>query len=166
MEGSEVKLPGKNTNVEDLANAFSVPDRLPILTRGGHSPNEQQACAMEAASWLAGEHWSAHPHSVHPVIASIARQANDELDDEQRQALWPLVLASLGTARRFRFRLYGQLRRVARNELRARRTAPRELREVWAILLEEHVRLTGHQSVGVPRSRVTTLSDHLLPPDV
>ncbi len=44
---------------------------------------------MEAASWLAGEPWTDHPRSVHPVIAGVARAADDSVSDAERTGLWP-----------------------------------------------------------------------------
>jgi hypothetical protein len=78
---------------------MKIPDRLPTLDRLSHPPNDRKACAMEAASWLAGEEWSDHPRSVHPVVAAIARGVNDRMSDAGRARLWPLVLRSLATAR-------------------------------------------------------------------
>ncbi len=54
---------------------------------------------MEAATWLAGEPWSDHPRSVHPVVVQVARAVNDGVCDEERQTLWPLIVVSLDTAR-------------------------------------------------------------------
>ncbi len=120
-----------------------MPDRLLRLDRGSHRPRSGGACAMEAASWLAGERWSDHPRSVHRVIAGVARWVNDEVDDAERQQLWPLILASLGTARPRRFVLAHRLRRCAW-EARAssRGEGPRR---VWECVLAEHACLTGHR---------------------
>jgi hypothetical protein len=126
-----------------LGLSFEVPDQLLYLDRGKHDPNSERGCVMEAASWLAGESWSDHPRSVHPVIASAARRVNDEIDDDERQLLWPLVAASLGTARRGRFRLHWRLER-------SRRRASRHGRELWESLLALHGELTG---TGLSSSR-------------
>ena len=77
-----------------------IPGRLLVLERGGHASTDDGACAMEAASWLAGEPWTDHPKSVHPRVAAIARATNDALDDLRRQSLWPLILRSVGTGGR------------------------------------------------------------------
>lgn len=138
---------------------MEVPDRLLRLDRGSHRPESGRACAMEAASWLAGERWSDHPRSVHRVIAAVARWVNDELGDDQRQRLWPLILGSLGTARPWRPLLAHRLRRCAwRARASARGNDPRL---VWAAVLAEHARLTGHQPVPVPAERFSTLADQL-----
>lgn len=138
---------------------MTVPDHLPVLDRGDHSPDEGRACAMEAASWLAGEPWSSHPRSVHPIIARVARTANDQLDDEHRQLLWPLVLASVGTARPFRPFLYRKLRASMRTQ--SRNGGREDLRGMWRNLLEEHGRLTGHHAPEVPGERLVSLDAHL-----
>lgn len=122
----------------DQARSSGVPDQLFFLDRGRHMPNVKRACAMEAASWLAGEPWTDHPRTVHPVIASVARMTNDQIDDADRQALWPLVLASLDTARPRSFRLHREL-------VRARRRAGScSGRELWELLLSVHAKATGH----------------------
>lgn len=115
------------------------PDRLFILDRGRHAENMERACVMEAASWLSGEPWSDHPRSVHPIIAQVARTTNDELDDEARQALWPLVLASIGTARPWGLRLHFRLAKTCR--------VNRALgsRELWEALLVAHKASIGEQ---------------------
>jgi hypothetical protein len=46
---------------------------------------------MEYASFLAGERWSDHPSCTHPMLAQVARQANDLIDDADRQQLAPLI---------------------------------------------------------------------------
>jgi hypothetical protein len=135
---------------------LGIPDHLPSLARGNHTPDEGKACAMEAASWLAGERWSDHPRSVHRVIAGIARRANDSLDDDQRQQLWPLVLASLGTARRYRPVLNWRLKWTA-----SRLPGSLPADAVWEALLAKHARLTSHQPIAVPGSRFATLNRHL-----
>jgi len=75
---------------------MEVPDRLLRLDKGSHRASSGRACAMEAASWLAGESWSDHPRSVHGVIAEVARRVNDEVGDAERQQLWPLILGLVG----------------------------------------------------------------------
>jgi hypothetical protein len=146
-----------NNDAELLSDAkIRIADHLPRLARGNHKPDEGKACAMEVASWLAGEPWSDHPRSVHPVIAHVARRANDSLDDDQRQQLWPLILASLGTARPHRPVLSWRL------EFTARRLAGSLSGDAtWEALLAKHARLTGHRPISVPGSRFATLNAHL-----
>lgn len=119
---------------------LALPDWLPTLDKGKHVPHRSQLCAMEAAAWLAGEEWSDHPRSVHPVIAQIARLANDTMTDEDRQSLWPLVLASIGTSAPRRPVLWYRLMHYG---LMMQRKYPGNSRKVWEELLKEHAFLTG-----------------------
>lgn len=68
-----------------------IPDQLPMLARGRHLDPADGGCVMEMASLLAGERWSDAPRCTHPLLAAVARLVNDELDDDQRQRLLPLV---------------------------------------------------------------------------
>jgi len=52
---------------------------------------------MELASMLAGEPFSDSPHSVHPVLASVARAVNDRVGDATRSRLARLVPMMLHT---------------------------------------------------------------------
>jgi len=51
---------------------------------------------MEFASFLAGERWSDHPSCTHPLLAQLARQVNDSLEDAGRQRLVPLIPSVVG----------------------------------------------------------------------
>jgi hypothetical protein len=77
---------------------MNIPDRLPKLASGAHDSADREVCAMEAAAWLANEEHSDSPKCVHPVLAAMARNVNDSVDDETRQTLWPLLIRCLGTA--------------------------------------------------------------------
>lgn len=68
------------------------------LSRGRHADPSEGACFMELASVLAGEPWSDHPACVHPVLAAVARGVNDQIGDDDRARLAPLVPAMIGTA--------------------------------------------------------------------
>ncbi len=72
------------------------------LTTGAHpwggDASTQQGCAMEWASFLGGEPWSDRPACVSSLLASFVRRWNDDLGDEQRQRLRPLVARLPGTA--------------------------------------------------------------------
>jgi hypothetical protein len=74
----------------------SVPDGVPILSRGKHRSPRSGACFMEFASFLAGERWSDHPSCTHPLLAQLARLVNDQLSDGDRQRLVPLIPAVVG----------------------------------------------------------------------
>jgi len=51
---------------------------------------------MEFASFLAGEKWSDHPACTHPLLATLARNVNDQMSDEGRQQLLQLVPSVVG----------------------------------------------------------------------
>src|SRR5579875_1644583 len=137
---------------------WTAPDRLPVLGRGSHRNEEEGACAMEAASWIAGEAWSDHPKAVHPLIAGVARATNDQLSDDERQSLWPLILASIGTGRSSSWRLSRRPSRIVRRiEAQAGgRESLNEngdaLRALWAALIDECDRFLGSvpQPLGFP----------------
>lgn len=74
----------------------SVPDGVPVLSRGKHRSPKRGACFMEFASFLAGERWSDHPACTHPLLAQLARQVNDSLSDRDRQQLVPLIPMVVG----------------------------------------------------------------------
>jgi hypothetical protein len=74
----------------------SVPDGVPVLSRGRHRSPRRGACFMEFASFLAGERWSDHPSCTHPLLAQLARQVNDEVGDGARQQLVPLIPSVVG----------------------------------------------------------------------
>jgi len=139
---------------------MDFPDRLPILERGAHPPSTGRACAMEAASWLAGERWSDHPRSVHKAIASVGRWVNDAVDEDERQRLWPLILASLDTASTG-LRIDRRLRHLTR-EAGCRAAKAGTPVDAWLEVLAEHTRLTDHEPVAVPTTRIESLCVHLL----
>ena len=69
------------------------------LNSGGHNNINDGMCAMEAASYIAGEPWSDHPECVCPVIAAFLRDWNDSLkDDERNKFITPeLIIKTIGT---------------------------------------------------------------------
>src|SRR5262245_43214138 len=74
----------------------TLPDGVPVLSRGRHRTPRRGACFMELASVLAGERWSDHPTCTHPLLGQLARQVNDNTSDEGRQALAPLIPSVVG----------------------------------------------------------------------
>lgn len=76
----------------------SVPDQMPILSRGKHRSPRQGACFMELVSYLAGERWSDHPACTHPLLAAVARAVNDCTPDEHRSPLAVLMPSVIGLA--------------------------------------------------------------------
>jgi hypothetical protein len=73
-----------------------VPNLMPVLSRGKHRTPRSGACFMEFASYLAGEAWSDHPSCTHPLVASLARMANDCTSDAARSRLVPLIPSVIG----------------------------------------------------------------------
>jgi hypothetical protein len=73
-----------------------TPDVLPVLSRGKHRNPRKGACFMELASYLAGERWSDHPKCTHPLLAALAREVNDSVDDATRRRLAPLIPDVIG----------------------------------------------------------------------
>lgn len=146
------------------ADAVSIPDTLPVLSAGNHPPGSPTPCVMEAASWLAGEEWSDQPRSVHPLIAGVARAVNDRVSDEERQTFWPLILASLDTARPRNRALDWRLRRHVARSIRACEGEP--TRETWESVLDRFARLTGHDPMRIPVAKGRELETRLRSPMV
>jgi hypothetical protein len=69
---------------------------LPLLSRGKHRRPRNGACVMEYTSYLAGERWTDHPRCTHPLLGELARQVNDFISDDARQALGMLVPDMIG----------------------------------------------------------------------
>lgn len=74
----------------------SVPDLLPVLSRGKHRSPRGGACFMEFASYLAGERWTDRPGCTHPLLAEVARNVNDRISDDARPGLARLVPQVIG----------------------------------------------------------------------
>ena len=79
-----------------MRSASTVPDGMPVLSRGKHRSARRGACFMEMASVLAGERWSDHPSCTHPLLAQLARQVNDNTSDADRQHLVRLIPSVVG----------------------------------------------------------------------
>ncbi|MBC7550614.1 MAG: hypothetical protein H7269_06915 [Cellulomonas sp.] len=67
-----------------------------MLSRGRHRRPSRGACFMEFASFLAGEKWSDHPACTHPLLATLARNVNDQMSNAGRQRLLILVPSVVG----------------------------------------------------------------------
>lgn len=74
----------------------TLPDGLPVLSRGKHRTPKRGACFMELASVLAGEPWSDHPGCTHPLLAQLARHVNDLTTNDGRRLLTPLIPSVVG----------------------------------------------------------------------
>ena len=72
-----VKAPGLK-----MESGPSVPDQLPILTRGWHRGPADGACVMEYVSVLAGARFTDHPRCTPPALAALARLVNDRIVDD------------------------------------------------------------------------------------
>ena len=79
-----------------MSYSTSVPDVLPMLSRGKHRNPRRGACFMELASFLAGERWSDHPSCTHSLLAEVARSVNDRTSDAGRPQLAPLIPSVVG----------------------------------------------------------------------
>lgn len=73
-----------------------LPPAVPVLSRGKHRSPRKGGCFMEFASFLAGEPWSDQPKCTHPLLASLARDVNDQLSDEARLRIAPLIPDVIG----------------------------------------------------------------------
>lgn len=76
----------------------TIPNYMPVLSRGAHSGPSEGACIMEYASFLAGEEWSDTPSCTHTVLALVAQRINDDLSDADRHMLFPLLARLMGTS--------------------------------------------------------------------
>ncbi|MEO8261608.1 MAG: hypothetical protein ABI566_03475 [Pseudolysinimonas sp.] len=74
----------------------NLPELMPNLSTGAHRTPRQGACFMEFASYLAGEPWSDRPECTDPVLAALARGANDGLSDARRDELVLLIPRVIG----------------------------------------------------------------------
>lgn len=138
-----------------------LPGQTPSVGLGFPPNDEGQVCAMEAAAWLAGEKWSDDPKTVHRAIRWVARSVNDEVSDDVRQTLWPLVLASLDTSRPGHLLLSWRLGRYGR-KLMADVSRRGDFPRAWQKVLDEHARLYGeHPRPSLLKSRLQSLVTHV-----
>jgi hypothetical protein len=75
----------------------NIPDGLPTLSAGAHSPGDGKACVMEYVALLAGEAWTDTPACTYRPLARAAQVVNDRLRDEDRHLLVPLIGRLFGT---------------------------------------------------------------------
>ena len=74
----------------------TAPELMPVLSRGKHRNPRQGACFMEMVSFLAGQRWSDHPGCTHPLLAEMARLVNDDVTDQLRPQLVPMIPSVIG----------------------------------------------------------------------
>jgi hypothetical protein len=67
------------------------------LDKGCHGSPDQGLCLLEAAAFVAGEKHTDNPACVSPVLGAFGRSINDQLDNDQRQQLKPLIVQLPGT---------------------------------------------------------------------
>lgn len=79
-----------------MSQPTSIPDIVPVLSRGRHRNPRRGACFMELASFLAGEKWSDSPACTHALLAEVARNVNDRTTDAARPQLAPLIPSVVG----------------------------------------------------------------------
>lgn len=85
-----------------MANAAPVSHQNVRLGAGSHPRPGSVVCVMELASMLAGERFCDRPVSVCPVIGSILRVYNDNVDDDRRQDLYRFAADAVDTRRDYR----------------------------------------------------------------
>jgi hypothetical protein len=72
---------------------------MPVLSAGAHPGGPTTgACVMEYISFLAGEKWTDFPSCTNRVLAKAAQYANDNLGDDERQRLLPLLPRLMNTS--------------------------------------------------------------------
>ena len=72
--------------------------QLPQLERGAHTEGSGSLCAMEMVAYMEREPHSDTPECTCPVLASYVRTLNDNMSDEHRQKLLPILPMLVGTA--------------------------------------------------------------------
>ena len=72
-----------------------APNQLPLLQRGHHRRPGDGACVMEYVSVLAGGKFTDHPRCTHPALATLARLANDWIDDDEARSKLALLAPDL-----------------------------------------------------------------------
>ena len=82
---------------ETKGETMNTPDFLPTLSAGPHTPHSGEACVMEYVSLLAGEKWSDTPACTYLPLARAAQYVNDQIDDDERHLLVPLIGRLFGT---------------------------------------------------------------------
>ena len=136
----------------DPESTWSVPDRLPRLEPGTHVRSNGRMNVSEAATWLAGEESSDRPLAVHPAIACLMRSIA-VYPDEATAVLWPLLLASVGSAS-------GHPRpilwiRGVRARVKVRRN-PSHAVDAWRTLVRRREMALDKKSSGPSRRRLAS----------
>jgi hypothetical protein len=82
--------------MSEISSHATVPEGLPVLSRGKHRNPAHGACFMEYTALLAGEAHTDQPACVDAELAAVLRGANDKLSDADRARLVPLLGRSIG----------------------------------------------------------------------
>jgi hypothetical protein len=86
----------------NAAPAQAISHQNVRLGPGRHPQPGKVVCVLELASMLAGDRFGDRPVSVCPVIGSILRAYNDNIDDRRRQDLFRFAADAVGTRRDYR----------------------------------------------------------------
>lgn len=76
----------------------SVPDFMPVLSRGAHRNPQDGACVMEMVSYLVGENWSDTPSCTARIISVLAQTVNDKVSDDNRAKIALMIPRLIGTS--------------------------------------------------------------------
>ena len=71
--------------------------QLPQLASGAHEEGSGSMCAMEMVAYMERLPHSDAPECTCPVLASYVRTLNDNMSDEHRQKLLPILPMLVGT---------------------------------------------------------------------
>jgi hypothetical protein len=91
-------------------------EKRATLSAGQHLTSEDGVCLMELVSIAAHERWSDHPSCTHPLLAHLARRANDATSDLNRAGLAgfvPTLVWANTDDRQAYARIAGECTRVA-----------------------------------------------------
>jgi hypothetical protein len=67
------------------------------IRKGSHGSFREGGCVMELVSYMADEPWSDSPDCACPVLSEFLRRWNDDMNDEDRQILKPLIPKMVGS---------------------------------------------------------------------
>jgi len=81
--------------MSDIWNKYLT--QLPPLEGGAHDEGSGSLCAMEMVAYMERLPHSDSPECTCPVLASYVRTLNDNMNDEQRQKLLPILPMLVGT---------------------------------------------------------------------
>lgn len=110
---------------------MTIPDFMPVLSKGSHENPRDGACVMEYVSILAGEKFSDMPKCTHSVLADVSQMVNDQLQNHNRHKLVPLISRLFGTSSDdyYEYKIVGDF---LRNWLRAQGSIEAKVNELHA----------------------------------